>query len=792
MGINMIKKFTTIKDMAVFHNFMWDNSVIDIQGCVQQFSQVNIIYGRNYSGKTTLSRMIRSFETGRLSEKYGSCSFTIETETTTLSEQNYQDKTILVRVFNDDFVRENLAFVIDQSSTIAPFAVLGEDNERIEEKIRSIIDELGSDIDGKRTGLYADKEAAQKKFLDIEGKLNTTVSSLNSKKNIKATDREIGIKYNSERFGNQNYNIRNLNGDIDTVLSDTYSPLDSVQIKQYEKYLTEREVASPAEIQSFDPRIQDIALYVVELCERSINSSNKIQELLNDIVLQEWVKQGLSYNKGSEYCAFCGQPITDKRWKELFSHFDEESEKLNKELLAVKESIEVEKKHIENGFRPNCDEFYSDYKDEINSLIKRYQEESGKYVASLNALSELVKCRISSLYQPVKYDISIPKFSFSQIFKEYSDIRMKSIAHAAGITSRKTEAQKQLRLAEVYNFVLSIGYREIVSKIEKLKLEKITAQEELDKANKIIERKHLEVLSLRRQQNDEEKGAIKVNKYLHTFFGHRYLSLVAKIEGQDDQKQVYFEIERNGEKAFHLSEGEKSLIAFCYFIAKLDDVETMGKHPIIWIDDPISSLDSNHIYFIYSLITQEILEKDCYEQLFITTHNLQFLKYLRVLSINNHSKEKGVQRKNFLIDRRGDTSVLKLMPHYLKAHGTEFNHWFACIFQCANQNEITDENIYLFESFGNNARKFLETYLYYRYPDKKDFNNHLKRFFGDENIPQILVRKVSDEQSHADGDLEIHDLPFDEPETIGAAKQILERLEVIDQEQYEALVESIN
>ena len=787
----MIKKFITIKDMAVFHNFMWDTSVLDKQGCVQQFSQVNVIYGRNYSGKTTLSRMVRAFETGRLSDKYGSCSFTIETETDILSEQNYKDKPILVRVFNDDFVRENLGFVIDQSGTIAPFAVLGEDNERIEGKIRSIVDELGSDIDGKRTGLYAEKEAAQKKFLDIKGNFDTTVSSLDKQKNIKATDRKIGIKYNSERFGNQNYNIRNLDSDIATVLSDTYSPLDSVQIKQYETYLTEKEIGIPTEIEPFEPIIRDIALSVAELCKRSINNSNKIQELVNDIALQEWVKQGINYNNGRDYCAFCGQPLTDVRWQELFSHFDEESEKLNKELLAVKETIKSEKLRVENGFSPNCEDFYSDYKEEINSLIDRYQEESRKYVSKLNALSEQVECRISSIYKPVEYDVSIPEYSFSQIFGDYSNIRMQSIAHATGITSRKAEAQKQLRLAEVYNFVISIGYLQIASQIDKLKLEKIEAQEDLSKAKEIIERKQSEILSLRRQQNDEEKGAVKVNEYLHTFFGHRYLSLVAKIEGQDDQKQIYFEIERNGKKAFHLSEGEKSLIAFCYFVAKLNDVETMGKHPIIWIDDPISSLDSNHIYFVYSLIAQEILAKDCYEQLFITTHNLQFLKYLRVLSINNHSKGKGVHRSNFLIDRIGDTSVLKVMPHYLKLHGTEFNHWFDCIFQCANQNEITDENIYLFESFGNNARKFLETYLYYRYPDKKDFNTHLKRFFGDSDIPQIIVRKVSDEQSHADGDLENHDLPFEEPETIIAAKKILERLEAIDKEQYEALIESI-
>jgi wobble nucleotide-excising tRNase len=85
-------------------------------------------------------------------------------------------------------------------------------------------------------------------------------------------------------------------------------------------------------------------------------------------------------------------------------------------------------------------------------------------------------------------------------------------------------------------------------------------------------------------------------------------------------------------KKLILSEGECSLIAFCYFMAKLDDIESNGKNLIIWIDDPISSLDSNHVFFVYSLLRAEIVEASKYEQLFISTHNLDFLKYLKRLT----------------------------------------------------------------------------------------------------------------------------------------------------------------
>ena len=124
-----------------------------------------------------------------------------------------------------------------------------------------------------------------------------------------------------------------------------------------------------------------------------------------------------------------------------------------------------------------------------------------------------------------------------------------------------------------------------------------------------------------------------------------------------------------GKKAYNLSEGERNLVAFAYFVTKLEDVHTKSTKPIIWIDDPISSLDSNHIFFIFSLIDQHVVAKEQWTQFFISTHNLDFLRYLKRL----HS---GKQRTWFLIERQGDQSCLRSMPKYMKDHVTEFNYLF--------------------------------------------------------------------------------------------------------------------
>ena len=64
----MIKKIN-INNLGLFKSFNWD-SIRDHGNNVVNLKRENIIYGRNYSGKTTLSRIIRALETKEISSKY--------------------------------------------------------------------------------------------------------------------------------------------------------------------------------------------------------------------------------------------------------------------------------------------------------------------------------------------------------------------------------------------------------------------------------------------------------------------------------------------------------------------------------------------------------------------------------------------------------------------------------------------------------------------------------------------------------------------------------------------------
>jgi wobble nucleotide-excising tRNase len=152
----MIKKMISIDNLAVFQGFNWDEEVRDSAGNIQEFKDINIIYGRNYSGKTTLSRILRAMETGVLSDKFQRPSFrVIFSDGAQATQDAFTDHDKNIRVFNEDFVRENLQFITNPDGSIEPFAILGDDNNKIEKEIELLESKLGSKTEGKETGIYA-------------------------------------------------------------------------------------------------------------------------------------------------------------------------------------------------------------------------------------------------------------------------------------------------------------------------------------------------------------------------------------------------------------------------------------------------------------------------------------------------------------------------------------------------------------------------------------------------------------------------------------------------------------
>ncbi|MCG6539208.1 AAA family ATPase [Pseudomonas sp. KSR10] len=793
-----IEKIESIKGMAIFKDFSWSASVRDEGNNVSTFKRLNIIYGRNYSGKTTLSRIIRSLEVGSISDKYLKPAFAVNFKNSpNASSANLSSHGRTIRVFNEDFIRENLRFIVDDSEDINSFAILGEDNAKIENEIRELELELGSEEEANSLNgvLFKSKLAHSK----AEEDLNNKEKELESKLKDKSNKADTGIRHN-KLFGDANYNINKIRADINIVNSESYSPISQDQVESHHKLL--REVVKEAIPQSaiFNLKYASIASAAKETLEREIKASSPLQELMSDAALDLWVRTGRDLHRGKkDNCSFCGGTLPHDLWDKLDKHFNQESEKLRGSIGELLTLIDEERARVPALLKIRRSDFYANFHGELDQLETDFEASVLEYDKALAVIVDLLNNRKADIYTPISFIDKYSDDTLASIHGQYESLRTKSNDFAASLEEEQRSARTVLRLHEVYTFSNDIKYVDECVTIEQMQSNLATA---LSIKNQAVENKGVvddRIKLLKTQLKDESKGAKKVNEYLNDFFGHDSLSLEAVETVGDELASHRFEVRRNGERAYHLSEGECSLIAFCYFIAKLDDYETRGSEPIIWIDDPICSLDSNHIFFIYSLINAEVVTpeqyldgqelkiRERYSQLFISTHNLDFLKYLKRLPGANNKKVS----QYFLINRQGESSEIRLMPGYLKEYVTEFNYLFSQIQLCASIKHVDDTNYTSFYNFGNNARKFFEIYLYYKYPNFGTTDEKLEKFFGANNLPIILTNRINNEYSHLAGVFERGATPTEVPEMQKAAIAILERIKLKDPDQYEALMESV-
>ena len=789
----MIKKIN-INNLGLFKSFNWD-SIRDHGNNVVNLKRENIIYGRNYSGKTTLSRIIRALETKEISSKYINPEFEIILENNSvINQSNFNTNSINVRCFNEDFIKENLSFISNPDSDIKPFAILGE-NSDIELQIEAIKIELGDNLEDSKTLKYKDLKDIDDKIIQIKDDLTDLKNSLDPQITAKATGSPTSIKQQHVKFGDINYDKRKLQQEIKLVSLPTYIPIDSAKESLNLQQITEIQKPSVTHEINFTNVYNGELLEITKSLSQSLIDANKIAELLSNANLNDWVKKGYEIHSEDRNCEckFCGNPIQESRWQQLDKHFDEESKRLESSLENFRHIIEKEIENVENYKLASKDFFYLSFHNELAECSKEFDFCILNYKNDLEFLLNKINERLNSINTPIDYDY-IATFSedeLKKIIKIYEDIKARNNDYSGRLSDKITEAKIELRLLEVKRFVETIQYSNQIQNIDSKELECKAKEDEKKVLFEFIKTKEKEIDELTRQLNNEEEGARKVNEYLQNYFGHQNLELQAIEEEFESDKKIRFNIIRNGDIAYHLSEGECSIISFCYFMAKLDDIHTAGQKPIILIDDPISSLDSNHIFYIYSLISTELFLNNRFEQIFISTHNLEFLKYLKKLKLTKDKHE------YFIINRYQDYSTITIMPKYLKDYVTEFNFLFEQIYNCAKADIITDDNHHIYYNFGNNARKFLEALLFYKYPSRIDNSTsnanskRLLRYFGNDHQSTVLTERVNNELSHLEEIFDRGMNPIEIPELKRVAQFILDKIQEKDPEQYESLLESI-
>lgn len=782
----MIKQFKEI-NFGSYKDFKWKFTSKEYD-----FNKINIIYGRNYSGKTTLSRIARSFELKNIHKDFGGSSFKISLENGEITEKDIENQPLNIKVYNSDFVKDNLSYLYDDNGDIKGFKTLGKENTKLFKEIEELEEKLikkksdGDNVSGLRLELenleksYKEKSKAHEEYNDnLENKLTQKAKEINSDIDYC----KPGERYDKGKLRKELEDISNKNKkcniqDYDKSLIILTHEGESRLIEKLKDYKLNSMIFN---IEFNDKNFTNIFNEYKTLLSKAITDNSKLNSNI-----RKWLKDGFEIHShgDNQQCQFCKNILSKERLEELekiVNFNSNEKQELEQELKKLKDKIIKNKLETSKLLCDiNKDNFYSHFKGQFEENEIKLK----KHIKDYNAIFENFISNIDKKLENIFDSIEIAEendcsLDINEILNKIKKLCDDNNAYGNELEKKQEDARKQLRQNEVLKFWKDFGYDEKISKKKELEKNKNDVKKEKDDKQDEITKIENEIIDKQKGLSKLDLSVKNINTYLKSYFGHNALEIEI---GEDSNERQTFTILRNKKPAKNLSEGECSLVAFCYFIATLKAEDNTLK-PIIWIDDPISSLDNNHIFYIFSLIENEIMQKEFYNQIFISTHNLDFLRYLKSLKGANKSNK----TRMYLIEKIEDSKILP-MPKHLEKYVTEFNYLFHKIYE--NKEPTSIINIDTYYSLGNNIRKFLELYLFFKYPTQTDkiFDKFIY-FFGD--LKAVFINRVINEFSHLEENTTRANIPLDLQEMQQVAQIVIDTIKEKDEAQYNALLKSI-
>jgi len=685
-----IKNIQKLKRFGIFHNHTNTNA--------KDFGKYNLFYGWNGSGKSTLSGIFRCIENKSNSEQFPSSEFIVGIDgSTAITQSNIAQSNLNVYTFNQDFIDENISW----NSVVK--SILLVDKAKIEE--RKKLEELKK---AQRTDSEAySKEASEIKKLEGAISKFGTDSARRLKMSLQSIDTSDShyLNYNRKKF--ESFITSNLQA------TKTDAPL-----LDEEKIVELTNAAKPNQKNPISFTKQSISQETFSKAKDRLDDllntsvvSKTIQRLVEHGDIKSWVETGLALHKrhDTNQCEFCGNTITEERIKRLEAHFNDDYKAFQERL--VKADSWLSGQYIKAPMLPAASDFYEE-------LEKKYSEACADLEKAIIDLNEEISAWHTALKKktenPLETGRSVEAIkessiqSFNDAMAAISATVEKHNHKSANFKEETDKAKKQLELHYVTNEVKDFGYHD-----KKIEVAKRAAEN--NDLKRAINNRNAEIRTLEESLSNEGLGADQFNESLHKFLGRSEITL-----NFNPAKKGY-EILRNDTDLVegNLSEGEKTAIAFVYFITKLKENDNKMENTIVVVDDPVSSFDSNHLFHAYSFLRSNC---DKAKQLFVFTHNFTYFKLIRDwfegINRNRRRKHPPKEPNGFFYTIEASTAIprhstFKDADPSLVNYNSEYHYIFSRLYAYRNSPELSRDEAFL---TANLARKLLESFFSFKFP----------------------------------------------------------------------------
>ena len=695
----MLKGIKKIKGLGVYGDYSPPPETAE-------FGIKNLIYGWNYSGKTTLSRLFAHLERGGYDPDITGYSFLFDTDIGNVTEANAKTCGHVVRVFNTDFIHANLNF---SGSPSRPILLLGSESEETQKEIARL-----TEMRGRVNQTIANQQRAAKADVDAladakKAAAAGTKAALSLTEIYTATQMAPDIQAVS--LGMEDYKLTPEQLEADTKLART-SAQDALP--------------SVAKVNA-KSSLADLWDRVGPLLAKTPEVANAIQYLTENPSVANWVERGLDLHEHKEDCEFCGNKVAAGRLAALRVHFSKAQADFRSKLQAfLQDACGARLDFVK--FNPR--QVSAQFRDRFSAANEAVKTAADTHDAAVTTLVAEVEAKIASPF----VSRTMPKMfegvvdAWIRAGAQIDTVITEHNAVADHFPVEKSNAIGRVRWHYAQEFIETQKIYDRAKKqaqwkarVEKLqKLRDAIDKDKLDHEAKI---------------SQAQKGREEINRRIETLLGSDSVQIaVTTFNGEERFKLV----RRDGTTAKHLSEGEKTAIAFSFFLTKLQEIKEFDK-AIVFIDDPISSLDSNHIFQVNAIIKEVFFEqapgsgewKTKCKQVFLSTHNFEFFGLLREIGPNKKTKV-----RNYLVKRLSPTSSTFMnMPDSMVKYSSEYHFLFSVLDEFQKAPDKTDFKVLM--HVPNAVRRFVELYTYAKYPEGS-VDTRADRLFGPEKSKRIL------------------------------------------------------
>lgn len=596
-------------------------------------SKINFIFGSNGTGKTTISRVIAdegSFPTCTVMWKGG-------TKLQTMA-------------YNHDFVERNF----NQSAELKGVFTLGEIQVDTLTKIATAkieLDTLTKKIETLTLGLQGENGTSGKngELATLEAGLKDKCWAQKQKHDAALQGAFEGYRGSSDKFKGKV---------VQELATNTATLVSLAELKKKAESVFGPAPTAEQTIQS----VETTKLITYEanpiLKKRVIGKEDvDIAAMIKKLGNSDWVREGRQfYDANENVCPFCQQTTTEVFAQSLNEYFDETFVTDSKAIDDLATNYSTESARLQQ---------------QITSIITTPSRflDADKLKAEKALLDSKITINIQRLAGKKKEPSQVVELeSVSNVvaaIKVLIDAANALVTEHNKMVANIAQERKTLT-AQVWKYVLEelkadlAAYRSTRDGLDKA----ITAMNvQIATATTEKAKKAAEIRELEKQTASVQPTIDAINALLSSF-GFQGFSLAKTVSGKS-----YKLVRPNGSDAkTTLSEGEKTFVTFLYFYHLLkgsDSDSGMTTDRVVVFDDPVSSLDSDILFIVGSLIKglfDEVRSGTGHiKQVFVLTHNVYFHKEI-TFNPKRRNNEAMRSEETFWVVRKLDM-VSKLEKH---------------------------------------------------------------------------------------------------------------------------------